>query len=144
MDASQVILVLVVVAGVNALVWGLLIFLLSSRSRKLSQDLANSGESVLMGPVRGLLQTMRGVVSLRTGGVVALTERRIVFLKPLGGELEIPLSAIKNVTTSTWFAGNYRGGREWLIIERLDGSKMAFMVSNAGIWACAMQARIAD
>jgi hypothetical protein len=73
-------------------------------------------------------------VSTKTYGVIALTDRRLIFRRPLGKDIEIPLSGISEVSENKWFKGNYRGGKLFLILKLADDSEVAFMVNDHNHW----------
>lgn len=102
---------------------------------QLRQAIGLSGEAIVIEPQRGFYQgSVGGIVSLKTEGVITLTDRRIIFRKPIGKNIEVPLSRITQVSKNKWFKGNYRGGREFLILALEDGSEVAFMVKDLGHW----------
>jgi len=110
----------------------------------LNRLLAWSGERLVIRPEIGFYQGMiRGIVSTKTYGVIALTDRRLVFRKPIGRDIDIPLSQIAEISENEWFAGNYRGGREYLILKLADGSEKAFQVKNHAGWMRELGSRLA-
>ena len=114
------------------------------RAANLKRQLGRSGERVLFGPELGFYQGMiRGIVSTKTYGVIALTDRRLIFRKPIGRDIEIPLSQITAVSENEWFAGNYRGGREFLILKLADASEKAFQVKDHAGWMRELRSRLA-
>ncbi|UCH35846.1 MAG: hypothetical protein JSV65_05695 [Armatimonadota bacterium] len=105
------------------------------RAGDLKRSLARSREKVLVGPETGFYQGMiGGIISAKTYGVIALTDRRLIFRKPIGRDTEIPLSDIAEIRDDQWFAGNYRGGRKFLILKLTDGTETAFQVKNHDGW----------
>ena len=94
---------------------------------------------MLFGPELGFYQGMiRGIVSTKTYGVIALTDRRLVFRRPIGGNIDIPLSQIAEISENKWFAGNYRGGHKFLILKLADGTEKAFQVKHHDGWMQAL------
>ena len=109
----------------------------------LKRALERSGERLLFGPEVGYYQgTIRGIVSLSTYGVIALTDRRLVFRKPVGADIDIPLSQIDGISENKWFAGNYRNGRKFLILRLADGTEKAFQVKNHDGWMRELGSRV--
>ena len=116
--------------------------------RRLGPDLnrviARSGEKLVIGPETGHYTAMiRGIIATKTYGVIALTDRRLIFRKPIGRDIEIPLSQITAVSENEWFAGNYRGGREFLILKLADASEKAFQVKDHAGWMRELRSRLA-
>jgi len=109
----------------------------------LRTQLERSGETLLFGPELGYYQgTIRGIVSMSTYGVIALTGDRLVFRKPIGGDINIPLSQITQISENKWFAGNYRNGREFLIVKLTDGTAKAFQVKDHAGWMRELGSRV--
>ena len=111
--------------------------------RRLAADLKRileqSGAILLVGPEIGFYQGMiRRIISTETYGVIALTDRRLVFRRPIGGNIDIPLSQIAEISENKWFAGNYRGGYKFLILKLADGTEKAFQVKHHDGWMQAL------
>jgi hypothetical protein len=109
----------------------------------LEEVLRRSGEALLVGPEIAFYQGMiRRIISTETYGVIALTDRRLVFRKPIGRDIDIPLSQIAGISENKWFAGNYRGGHKFLILKLADGSEKAFQVKRHEGWMHALGSRV--
>ncbi len=134
---------LVAIAAIPAagLLWGIRHTMRQGVS--LAKEIGESGESILAGPERGLYQTAPGgIVSLKTEGVAALTDKRIIFRPPLGKDIEIPISQIRSLSENQWFQGNYRSGRNYLILDLDNGSQAAFMLKSQETWVLELGGRI--
>ncbi len=125
----------VVIAAIPAAAFLWSIRHMRRQGANLVKEIGESGEAILAGPERGLYQTAPGgIVSLKTEGMAALTDKRIIFRPPLGKDIEIPISQIKSISENQWFQGNYRSGRNYLILDLESGSQVAFMVKSQEVW----------
>jgi len=143
LDLSHIVLLIAAAIAVQIVAWSLILWRFRRQVAALQDTLNRSGESIVIPPGIGLYQrSIRGIVSLKTQGVIALTDRRLVFRKPIGGDIEIPLSQVAEVSENKWFKGNYRGGRKFLILKLADGAEVAFMVRRRRRWSLEIAARI--
>jgi hypothetical protein len=111
----------------------------------LNRVLARSDEKLVIGPETGHYTAMiRGIIATQSYGVIALTDRRLIFRKPIGRDIEIPLSQIAEVSENKWWAGNYRNGRLFLIVKLADGRETAFQVKNHERWMRELRSRLAQ
>jgi hypothetical protein len=135
--------VVAAIAGGGILILLLLYVRFRSQGTRLKRALERSGERLLFGPEVGYYQgTIRGIVSLSTYGVIALTDRRLVFTKPIGGDIDIALSQVAGIAENKWFAGNYHNGRKFLILKLADGTEKAFQVKNHDGWMRELGSRV--
>jgi len=135
--------VLLIVVLANALVWGLFFW---QRSRLIARTRAaveRSGESWVILPDNGFYQGMlRGVVSTKTLGAMGLTPSRLIFIPPWGRNMEYALKDVVEVSENTWFAGNYRSGRPFMILKFNDGSEVGFQTRSHQRWMEEIRSRI--
>ena len=140
MAALQVILI---VLGINGVVWTLVLAGLKRKSKALTESInascATTGECLVIGPERATYNIMKGIASVKTMGVIALTNRRLIFKGPMGMNADIPFEQIADQSQNVWFNGNYRNGGEWLILKLKDGQEVAFMVRDIQQWIDAIQ-----
>jgi len=135
------------VVGILA-VAGILILLvfrtwLRRQGADLKRALEGSGERLVFGPEVGFYQRMIcGIISMKTYGVMALTDHRLVFRKPIGKDIEIALSQVAEIRENKWFAGTYRGGRKFLILRLADGTEKAFQAKNHDRWMQELRSRV--
>ena len=66
-------------------------------------------------------------------GVIALTERRLVFLTVTGKSIEIPVSEIRGIHQAKVFKNSVVGGKTHLVVE-VSGGEVAFYVSDNAAW----------
>ena len=71
---------------------------------------------------------------VKGSGVLALTDRRVIFRRVFGGLLEIELADIASVSEAAWYRGMYKAGRRHVILHLKEGAKVAFMVRDASPW----------
>lgn len=143
MTAAKVILL---VLGINAVVWLLVFAWLRHRAKALADYInascASTGECLVIGPERGYCNIMKGRASVKTMGIIALTDRRLIFNGPLGMNADIPFDRIAEVSRNKWWQGNYRNGRQFLILHLTDGNEVAFQVKNLDHWAQEIQSKM--
>jgi len=142
LDAFKVIGIVVLV---NAAVWGLFFW---QRGRLIARTRAaveRLGETWVIPPENGFYQGMlKGVVSVKTMGAIGLTDSKLIFVPPLGHNMEYLLKDVVGVSENTWFAGNYRGGRPFLILKLADGGEVGFQLGNHQRWMEEIKIRTAS
>lgn len=99
----------------------------------------NSKENVIIAPERG---SFRGATNklgrVKCNGIIALTDKKIYFLKAFGGNFKIELKEIETVTTDSKFLGAWRASATHLIINLINGSKIGFFVADIKRWETAL------
>jgi hypothetical protein len=142
----SVVKILLIVLGVNALVWTLVLAGMKRKASLLAESInatcATTGECLVIGPESGYYNYMKGIASVKTMGVIALTNRRLIFKGAIGMNADIPLDQIADLSHNTWFQGNYRNGQEFLILKLKDGREVAFQVSDIRKWTDAIQSAV--
>ena len=117
---------------------------MQERTQALVDDMGQSGEKLVLGPESALYRGGTGDFSrVKGSGVIALTPKRLVFRKLVGGEVEVPLNEIASVSENKWFLAAYHNGRQHLILELTDGTKVGFMVKDHQRWMEAVREAIA-
>jgi hypothetical protein len=139
LDAFRV--VLIVVLG-NALVWGLFFYQRGRRIAKTRMAVERSGETWVIPPENAFYQGFRGPVSVKTMGAIGLTPIRVIFIPPLGRNMEYPLKDVVEVSENTWFHGNYRDGRPYMILKLADGKEVGFQTRNHQRWIEEVKSRM--
>jgi hypothetical protein len=134
--------VVLIVVGINAVVWLLILAWFRYRVAALARSINASGECLVLGPERGYYNVMKGPVSAKTMGIIALTDRRLIFNGPLGMNADIPFDQIADTSRNKWWQGNYRNGREFMILRLRDGKEVAFQVKNLDRWMQEIQPKI--
>ncbi len=141
MDTFKV--VLIVLVG-NAVVWTLVLACLKRKARLLTEAIhtesATTGETIVIGPERGYYNYMKGIASVKTSGVIALTNKRLIFRGPANMmNTDIPFDQIADLSQNLWFQGNYRNGNEFIILKLKNDHEVAFQVNDTRRWAEAIQ-----
>ena len=134
MNADKVLLIIALDIGVLAVILVLVVLWMRRLIAGLGQSIGESGEAIVIGPQKGMYLKQAGIASLKTCGAIALTDQRLVFRKPIGGDISLPISEIEYISRKRWYKGNYHGGRDFLILEMTDGSEVAFMVKDPDLW----------
>jgi hypothetical protein len=132
--------ILVLVAGVQAAIWIPILRKLRRMPGELSAELTHSGERVVLGPDRAVYRGSddRNYSIVKGNGVVALTDKRIVFRKAIGKPLEVPISAIEGIRESPTFLRSWANGRQHLILKLRSGGEVGFFVPSNREWIGAL------
>jgi len=139
----EVLKTLASIALINAAVWGLFLWHRRVLMAKAWAEIERAGESWVIPPQSGYYHGMlRGIISAKTAGAMGLTDSVLIFIPPLGGRIEFALKDMVGVSDNTWFAGNYRIGRLFLILEFANGRKVGFQVDNHQRWMQELKSRI--
>lgn len=127
------------VIGINAAVWILLFavwrVMRARIEEKLRRDVSFTGEYLVLGPQNGYYAKSKGIVAVKSMGVMALTNKRIIFRVLLGVGFDIPLGDIVGISGNRWFQGMYRNGQEFMIMKLRDGSEIGFQTRDERQWA---------
>lgn len=135
--------VLIIVALANAVVWGLFFWQRRRLIVRTRLAVERLGETWVIPPENGFYQSMlRGVVSVNTMGAMGLTDSKLIFIPPWGRNMEFALADVVGVSENKWFAGNYRNGRQFLILKFADGHEVGFQTRNHQRWTEEITSRI--
>lgn len=130
--------ILWLVIGINAAVWALILvgwrYQRARIEERLRRDVSFTGEYLVLGPQNGYYAKIRGRVSVRSMGVMALTNKRLIFRVMFGKGFDIPVDDIVGISEAKWFQGMYRNGREFMILKLRDGSEIGFQTGNQQSW----------
>lgn len=130
--------ILWLVIGINAAVWALILvgwrYQRARIEERLRRDVSFTGEYLVLGPQNGYYAKIKGRVSVRSMGVMALTNKRLIFRVMFGKGFDIPVDDIVGISGAKWFQGMYRNGREFLILKLRDGSEIGFQTGNQQSW----------
>lgn len=136
---EELVNVFLLVLGINAAVWiGLILVWRIMRARmeeKLRQDMDATGEFAILGPQNGYYAKSKGIVAVKSMGVMALTNKRLIFRVILGAGFDIPMEDIVGISGGTWFQGMYRNGSEFVVLKLRDGSEIGFQTRDEQSWA---------
>lgn len=135
--------VLAIVVLGNVAIWSLFFWQRSRLKTKTREAVERLGETWVIAPENGFYQGMlKGVVSVKTMGAIGLTDSKLIFIPPLGRNMEYLLKDVAGVSENTWFAGNYRSGRPYLILKLADGNEVGFQVGDHQRWTEEIKTRI--
>jgi hypothetical protein len=135
--------VVLLVVGILALVAVILVpvvLLLRSRSRRVAAELAQelATEPALRGPGKGLYRGgSSGYPKVKGNGMIALTQRRLVFRMLIGSDLDIPLEEITGLREAKAFQGGVVGGHVHLVVQTATG-EVGFFVDDNAAWIAAI------
>lgn len=133
-----------VIAGVVAVVvciWTVLLLVVRHKFRKLATEfrerVRQAGENLIIDPQSCVYRGAdREFGNVKGNGVIALTNRRIMFRKLTGQQIEIDCSQISKVSVENTFKGEtaFATGASHLVVETNDGNRIGFLVKNAENW----------
>lgn len=136
-----VVLLVVGILAVQALVWIPVIVWFRRRSRRVAAELATElqSETVVRPPEKGTYRgaTAPGYPIVKNNGLIALTQRRLVFRTLTGKAIDIPVEAITGVREAAVFNGSVVGGRKHLIVQTAAG-EIGFYVSDSAGWTAVL------
>jgi hypothetical protein len=142
--AVFVVLLVVGILAVQALIWIPIIVWFRRRSRRVAAELAAElqTEAVVRPPEKGNYRgaTAPGYPIVKNSGLIALTQRRLVFRTLTGKAIDIPVDAITGVRETAVFNGSVVGGRKHLIVQTAAGEIGFYVPDNAG-WIGALGQR---
>lgn len=85
---------------------------------------------------------MRGSTTRRFDmGQLALTERRLVFYRTVGGPLALTRAEIAGARPEKWFRHARAIGRPHLVVKTTAGDEYGFMVRDPAAWITALASR---
>jgi len=134
------------VIGGNAVVWILLFigwrFQRARMEEKLKEDVSSTGEYLVLGPQNGYYAKRKGIATIKSMGVMALTNKRLVFRVLFGRGFDIPFEDIADLSEAKWFRGTYQSGRPFMILKQRDGSEIAFQTRDQQRWSEELQSKL--
>jgi hypothetical protein len=136
-----VVLLVLGIAGVQALIWIPIIVWWRRRARDARARLAAEieSEATIRPPEKGIYRgaTVPGYPVVNNNGTIALTDRRLIFITFSGKVVEIPRAEIIGVREAKVFKTSVRGGRSHLVVQTPAG-EIAFYVSSNADWIAAI------
>lgn len=140
MDATRLLWILLIVLGVQALVWTPIILRMRHSAERIREEARRADERILVGPERANYQGwVKRFGMARTIGVLALTDCRVLFGRPFGRDIVIPLTEIAN-TGDTAVCGCLRHtSGHYLVLNLRDGSEVVFWLGRNKRWLEALR-----
>ncbi len=140
LSMSMFFVIAVIVATVISM-QAVLLFFIRKKQKNLVSDLQNRafeiGETLIMGPEPSIYRGADSEFgSVKGNGVIALTNRRIMFKKLTGQQIDIDLSHITKVSVQSIFNGETAvgTGAQHLVVETKNGNRIGFLVKRAERW----------
>jgi hypothetical protein len=140
--ALFVVLLVVGILALLVLIWIPILMWLRRRSTATAAQLATEieGESVLRAPEKGSYRgaTAPGFPTVKNTGLIALTQRRLVFRTLTGHLIEVPVESITGVRQAAVFKGSVVGGQTHLIVQTAAGEIGFYVFSGIADWIAAI------
>ncbi|MHB1000382.1 MAG: hypothetical protein ACYC27_14170 [Armatimonadota bacterium] len=131
------------VLAINAVMWIFILSLINKQKTLLKEKLMNSGENFIIEPESGTFRGSTGRFGVvKSMGVIALTENMIVFKKPFGGEIHLPITDIAEISENVFFMRSYHSGNAHLILKLKDGAFVGFIVKDIKRWVSELSSRM--
>ena len=135
MTPIQIVLLVAGILGFQVLVWIPILVWMKKKSARLiaelTQDLASRSERTTHGPATTLYRgASADFPRVKGNGVIALTERRLVFRPLVGAAIELPIDQIVEVREDTWFLRSAKGGLKHVIVKTKSGTEVGWMFSR--------------
>ena len=137
METKYIILIVAGVVAVDLFVT-LFVVLRTRRSgleAEMTAELAGCGETLLAAPEAG---SFRGAKfdygKVKCDGVIAATEKRLIFRKLIGARVEVPLSDVVDVKAEKSFLHARRLGVTHLVLHTREGNEIGFFVRDVNRW----------
>ena len=104
-----------------------------------ADELGGSGERIVRAPESAVYRGASSRFSkVKGNGVITLTDRRLIFRKLFGSEIEVARGEIVALREDKWFLRSYCG-RMHLILELVDGTEIGFIVRNQAGWMATLK-----
>ena len=137
---------LVIVAAVilpQIVLWAIIIGRMKGQAGAMKHEAHNRGEMVILEPVsasyRGWDKRWGRAESI---GRLMLTDRYLVFKRPLGNESLIPLAEVTEVSDTIVLNRPVHTSQRYLALTLVDGSKPVFVLNDAPRWIDEVRNRI--
>jgi hypothetical protein len=103
--------------------------------QEIQLDIQKSGETIIISPEGATFNGAdKEYGSVKCNGVIAATEKRIIFKRLMGSAIGIRLDNICKLNKDKWFHGYSRNNLMHFIIELKDENKIAFFVKDCDQW----------
>jgi hypothetical protein len=145
MSPLEIVLLVLGILGAQAILWVLILLLLKRKTESetisMRDRLAGTGEALVRDPESALYRGASSRFSkVKGNGIIALTDRRLIFRKLFGSEIEVARAEIVGLREDKWFLRAYCG-RMHLILQLVDGTEIGFTVRDHAAWRAALQPR---
>ena len=142
-EVNTAICVVALVIGIQALVWSLIFHRMRLQAEAIKTETRRSGEMIILGPVRANYQGWNGRFGVaKTAGTLALLDRRLLFKRPLGPDIVIPLADVSEVSDTVTLGSRKHTSEIYVSLKLRGESWVVFLVPNAGKWISAISDRL--
>ncbi len=121
-----------------ALIWIFVRVWFRHRGRVVAEQLSAEidGESIVRAPEKGTYRgaTAPGYPLINNTGLIALTQRRLVFRTLTGHLIEVPVDSIMGVRVAAVFDGYVSGGHQHLIVQIRTGEVAFYVFAGIDDW----------
>jgi hypothetical protein len=143
MSPLEIVLLVLGILGAQAILWVLVLLWLKRKAASAAiavhDQLARSGEHIERAPESAVYRGASSRFSkVKGNGVIALTDRRLVFRKLFGSEIEVARGEIVALREDKWFLRAYCG-RTHLILKLADDTEIGFIVRDHAAWMAALK-----
>ncbi len=131
------------ISGLQAVVWLLVFRRIGGQRSRLEEEVRRSGEAFVHGPERADYQGwVKRYGYARTMGTLALTDRRLVFVRPFGRDISIPLREITTVSDTATLGRLRHATMDYLALTLMDRTEVVFLIRNRDRWLETLRARL--
>jgi len=143
MTYQDIWLILAVVLGTQVIIWSLYFYWAGQAVEKIKTQCSQQGEHILIGPGKATYQgwTRRFGIA-QTMGRIVLTEKRLLFKRPLQADIDIPLDEVLSVSDTAQCLKIKHTSSSYLSLVLKDKTEIVFMVHNQKEWISNIQSRI--
>jgi hypothetical protein len=128
--------IFVAMSAFIAVIWALVEARVLRTGRVMRRELAAAGDRIELGPVRC---SLRGDLPKQFDmGMLALTDRRLVFYRTVGTPISIPRADLASARPETWYRHARRFGEPHLVVTTHSGMEYGFMVKRTTRWLTAL------
>lgn len=123
--------------------WGVVLRRMAIQKAQFKPLAWRFGEKLILGPERADYQGWNRRYGLaKTMGILGLFDHRLVFKRPLGKDIVIPLSEIADAGDTVSLGRIRHSMGKYLSLKLNDGSEVVFIVHDQRRWIDAMRDRI--
>jgi hypothetical protein len=131
--------IVVAMGAFIAVIWALVEARVQRVGRNMRRELAAAGDRIELGPVRC---SLRGDLPKQFDmGMLALTDRRLVFYRTVGTPISIPREDLAGARPEKWYRHARRFGEPHLVVTTHSGMEYGFMVKRTTRWLTALASR---
>jgi hypothetical protein len=135
--------IILLAIGSQAMVWSIIFYRIGLQAEAIKAEARRSGEMIILGPVRANYQGRNGrFVVAKTIGTLALLDRRLLFKRPIGRDVSIPLAGIAVVSDAVTSVSLKHNFGDYVSLDLRSGANVVFLVPDANRWISAIRERL--